>query len=173
MDHTIPQFELEHPWRTRAIVAAALAVIELIVLLSVVLAVVSKPISHKVAGAAEKKVLAPATPKSTPEPKAKPSGPPQPKLTRRETSVLVLNGNGRTGAAAAEGSRVRALGYLIAGVGNAPRTDFTRSLIMFRPGYRPEAVRLAKDAGIRAITPLDGLKPKELLGAHLALVLGS
>ena len=171
MEHTLPPLELDHPWRTRAIVAAAVAVIELIVLVSVALALVSRPISAKVANAAEAKVLAPVEPARKPATQAPAVA--QPKLERSETSVLILNGNGRSGAAASQASRVRALGYLVGGVGNAPRSDFTRSLVMFRPGYRPEALRLAKDVGIPVVTPLDGLTSKDLLGAHLALVVGA
>jgi LytR cell envelope-related transcriptional attenuator len=161
---------LDPPWRTRALVAAAVAVIELVVILGVVLALVSEPISHRVAGAAEAKVLAPAKP--APKPAKKPKAPAGPKLERGETSVIILNGNGRSGAAAETADLVRARGYLIGSVGNAPRTDFTRSIVMFRPGYKPEAQRLAKDTGVRVVTPLDGLTAKDLLGAHVALVVG-
>jgi hypothetical protein len=44
---------------------------------------------------------------------------------------------------------------------------------MYRSGFRPEAVRLARDAHIRIVTPLDGLRRSQLQGAHLALVLGA
>jgi hypothetical protein len=43
---------------------------------------------------------------------------------------------------------------------------------MFRPGFEGEARRLGKDIGIRRVTPLDGLRPRELQGAHLAFVVG-
>ena len=97
----------------------------------------------------------------------------KPKLSRAETSVIVLNGNGRAGAAAASAAAVRRFGYTIGTVGNAPRTDFTRTIVMFRKGYRPEAVRLAKDLNVKIVGPLDGLRPKDMLGAHVALVVGS
>lgn len=168
MEHSL---RLDPPWRTRALVAAAVAVIELVVILGVVVAIVSEPISHRVADAAEAQVLAPPDPKPRPEPKAKPARA-VPKLERGETSVMILNGNGEQGAAASESERVRALGYLIGTVGNAPRHDFPQTVVMFRPGYKPEARRLAKELGVRAVTPLDGLSQKDLLGAHLAIVLG-
>ena len=44
---------------------------------------------------------------------------------------------------------------------------------MFRPGYRPEAVRLAADLKLKIVGPLDGLRPADMLGAHVALVVGS
>ena len=89
------------------------------------------------------------------------------------TSVLVLNGNGQTGAAASSAEQLRGLGYLIGGVGNAPRTDYGRSVIMFRPGYEGEARRLGHDLKIKIVGPLDGLRLRDLMGAHVALVVGS
>ena len=55
---------------------------------------------------------------------------------------------------------------------NASRSDFTRSVVMYRKGFRPEAERLARDVGVKAVGPLDGLRPKELMGAHVAYVVG-
>ncbi len=63
-------------------------------------------------------------------------------------------------------------GYLIAGTANAPHSDFARTVIMFRPGYRPEAERLGKDFGIRNVTPLDGLRLSDLQGAHVVVIVG-
>jgi LytR cell envelope-related transcriptional attenuator len=168
MEHSL---RLEEPWRTRAVVAAAVALIELVVILAVVVVIVGRPISHRVSAAAEQKVLAPAKPAAKPKKKSKPARA-LPKLERAETSVIVLNGNGLNGAAHEQADLVRARGYLIGSVGNAPRSDFPRTTIMYRPGYRSEALRLAKDTGVRAVTPLDGLTPKDLLGAHLAFVVG-
>jgi hypothetical protein len=65
---------------------------------------------------------------------------------------------------------VRARGYPIGGVGNAERTDYMRSVVMYRPGYRGEAIRLARDLRIKIVGPLDGLKLRDLMGAQLAVV---
>ena len=43
---------------------------------------------------------------------------------------------------------------------------------MYRKGYAPEAQRLAKDLRLRIVGPLDGLRPAELMGAHVAVVVG-
>jgi hypothetical protein len=43
---------------------------------------------------------------------------------------------------------------------------------MYRPGFRGEAKRLASDLGIRRVSPLDGLRARDLQGAHLAFVVG-
>jgi hypothetical protein len=57
-------------------------------------------------------------------------------------------------------------------VGNAPRSGYGRSVVMYRAGRRPEALRLARDLQIRLVSPLDGLRPRDLLGAQLAVVVG-
>jgi hypothetical protein len=43
---------------------------------------------------------------------------------------------------------------------------------MYRGKFRPEALRLARDVHARLVTPLDGLRPSQLMGAQLVLVLG-
>lgn len=169
MEHSPSLPQLRSPWRTATVVASAVAALELVLLVVLGVALLAEPVSQHVRKAAEQKVLAPV---AKPKPRAAaPVG--APKLTRAETSVIVLNGNGRAGAAAAAADDVRRFGYTIGTVGNAPRTDFTRTLVMFRPGYRAEAVRLAKDLRVKIVGPLDGLRPADLLGAHVALVVGA
>jgi hypothetical protein len=168
VEHSIPQpLDLAHPWRTRAIIAGAVAAVELLILLVTGIVLVAPALGRHVRHAASVKALAPA-----PAP-TKPAKPSQPTLTRGETSVLVLNGNGRAGAAAAEAQKIRGLGYMIGGVGNAPQTSYGRSVVMYRPGFRPEAVRLAHDARIAIVTPLDGMRRSQLQGAHVAVILGT
>ena len=164
--HSFPQ--VRSPWRTATLVASAVAALELVVLVVLGVMLLAEPVSQHVRQAAEAKVFAPVKPKPR---VAAPLG--KPKLARPKTSVIVLNGNGRAGAAAASAAAVRRFGYTIGTVGNAPRSDFTRTLVMFRKGYRPEAVRLAKDLNLKIVGPLDGLRPKDMLGAHVALVVGS
>jgi hypothetical protein len=166
VEHSLPQ--IHSPWRTATLVAVGVAALELVVLIVLAGALLASPVSQHVRKAAEAKAFAPIATK----PK-KPVRAAQPKLSRAETSVIVLNGNGRAGAAAEGADRVRAFGYTIGTVGNAPRRDVTRTIVMYRKGFRPEAVRLAKDLKVKIVGPLDGLTPKDMLGAHLALVLGS
>lgn len=111
-----------------------------------------------------------STPAADPVKKQTPA--PVAKLARNETSVIVLNGNGIQGAADEAAGVVQSLHYLIAGTANAPRTDFARSLVMYRPGYKGEAMRLAKDVRLKRVVPLDGMRAAELQGAHVALILG-
>ena len=88
-------------------------------------------------------------------------------------TVLVLNGNGRQGAAAAAAARVSHRGYRIGGVANAGSTDFTRSLVMYRRGFEGEGRRLARDLGIHLVGPLDGIQTSQLHGANAVLVVGA
>jgi LytR cell envelope-related transcriptional attenuator len=156
------------PWRTATLVASAVAVLELVLILVLATFLLGRPVAERMEQAAEKKVLAPA-------PAAKPDvrlAPDAPRLSRRETSVLVLNGNGAAGAAAIASALVHRKGYVVGGVGNAERTDFTRSVVMYRKGFKPEAERLARDVGVQVVGPLDGLRASDLMGAHVAYVVG-
>jgi hypothetical protein len=143
------------------VVASAVAAVELVVLLVVGVALIAKPVAAQVRKAAEHRAMASL---AAPPPKPKQPRIGAAKLARGDTAVLVLNGNGRTG--------VRAKGYRIASVGDAPRRDFTRSLVMYRPGFAAEGRRLARDLRIRIVGPLDGLGVRAIEGAHAVLVLG-
>ena len=67
---------------------------------------------------------------------------------------------------------MRGLAYIVTGAGNAPRTDYARTMVMYRKGYAREAQRLAADLKIKVVGPLDGLRANDLMGAKLAVVLG-
>ena len=167
MEHTFSPPQI--PWRTATLVACAIAVVELVLVVALGVALLAEPVSRHVTKAAEQKVLAPVA-KKKPKPAAKVS-PATPVLTRAETSVLVLNGNGTPGAAAATAERARGRGYAIAGVGNASG-DHARTVVMYRGGHEAEAQRLARDIGVKIVGPLNGLKKSDLMGAHVAVVLG-
>lgn len=134
--------------------------IGLVLLLFVAVGMMSKP-STADAKDARVKHRAPGRPEPT-----------RPTLTRAQTKVLVLNANGITGAAATEASRARARGYKISGTGNAALTH-GQSVVLYRPGHRPEAKRLARDEGIPLVGPLDGITPRQLHGAQVVIVLGT
>jgi hypothetical protein len=103
----------------------------------------------------------------------KPTPPGAPKLTRGQTHVLVLNGSGAAGAAGTASELLRGRGYQITAVGNAQeQSSTTRTLVMYRRGYRAEAARLARDVHSRIFTPLDGMRRGALLGAQIVLVVG-
>jgi hypothetical protein len=154
--------EHHHQWRTIAVVIAGVAALELLILVIVGVALVAKPMAHRAITHAAK---TPAVTKPKPEPVL-------PLLPRRLTSVTILNGNGVSGAAAAEASRVRVRGYIVGQVGNAPRGSYGNSVVMYRAGRVREARRLARDLGIAIVSPLDGLRKSDLHGAKLAVVVG-
>ena len=92
---------------------------------------------------------------------------------RSRISVLVLNGNGVSGAAGTEATDILIRGYRHAIPTDAPNLDYARSLVLFRPGWQREAERLAQDARIRAVTPLDGRVAPEYAHVPLVLILGA
>jgi hypothetical protein len=166
------------PWRSAAFIAASVAVVELLIILIVGIWLFGKFFSDEVSkatdpttvarAAVERQLEAQGTP--TPATEDEPGG--KALLKRGETSVLVLNGNGVTGAADEAARKVQKKHYMLAGTGNAASTDYPRSLVMFRPGHEAEAERLAKDLDIRRVVPLDGMRKNELQGAHVALIVG-
>lgn len=165
--HSLP----DRPWKAAAVVASGVAVVELAALVVLAVGAIARPVAQEAQRVAVERTLPPVA-RSAPAPKAEPSRVPA-ALPRGETAVVVLNGNGVAGAAAEVGDRVKRLGYVLGAVGNAPRSDYGRTLVMYRPGREAEARRLARDLGVRVVAPLDGLTPAELLGAHVALVVGA
>ena len=172
MDHPLPVPDaLIRPWRTAAYVAAAIAAVELVLLLVIGGGAVMGAVSDRLELAAQERVLAPAKPVK----KAaahRPTPPPAAKLPRSRTVVMVLNGNGRTGAAAVAAARVHSRGYQVGVVGNAPR-QVARSIVMYKPGFVGEGGRLAKYLGVALVGPLDGMRARELGRAHVVFILGS
>ena len=160
VEHVLPN-PSRHPWRTIAVVAAGVATLELVGLVVAGTALLAKPVAARARAAAVKHAAAEASPKALPL------------LPRRSVRVTVLNGNGIAGAAAEAASRVRARGYKVGVVGNASGSGYGMSAVMYRAGRRREAVRLARDLEIRLVSPLDGIRPRALHGALLAVVVGS
>ena len=85
----------------------------------------------------------------------------------------MLNANGAQGAAGSTAMRLRAAGYRSIATGNAAHGRDAASIVMYRPGYRPEARRLARDLGVRLVGPLDGLRIAELKGSQVVEILGN
>ena len=162
MEHAVPFPDFR--WRTAAIVAAGVAALELVGLIVVGTVALGHSItSHRARAAVASQPPRPAA--SQPLQHAA--------IPRTKTRVVVLNGNGQAGAAGAEADAVRARGYKISAVGNAPRPSQGPTLVMYRPGFAAEAHRLARDAGIGVVSALDGLKASSLHRAQLVIVLGA
>lgn len=170
MDHA-QEIPAPFPWRAVAVLAAGIALVELVALIAIGLvhlaprataepkpASAAKPAVH-VAGRVHVRVHTVKVPSV-------------PLRPRSRVRVLVLNGNGVSGAASAEAARLEARGYRIGGATNAERHDYARSMVMFVPGWSKEARRLAHDIGIRMVAPVDGLHPSQLRGSGVVLLLG-
>ncbi len=175
MDHPLPAPDaLIRPWRTAAYVAVAIAAVELLLLLFIGGGKLLGWASDRMQLAAEKHVLS-TTAQEQHKPAhirtRKPAHAPAAHRPRTKTTVLVLNGNGRTGAAASAAARVHARGYRIGQVTNAPE-QVPRSIVMYRPGFAGEGRRLGRDLGVKLVTPLDGMRAKQLRGAQLVFILG-
>ncbi len=157
--------DLVRPWRRATIAVSAVAAIELMALAGVAIVLLGNPIARHFRESA----AAAASPRKR---TAMPAPAKKALLPRNETSVMVLNGNGQAGAAAAAADRISARGYLLGNVGNAPSIT-PHSLVMYRLGFEAEGRRLSRDLHIRIMRPLDGMRPAQLLGAHLVLIIGT
>ena len=159
MEHVHP-LDRPFPWRAAALAAAAVALFELTALL----ALAGARLFH-VHHAAVQTQPVPGTRRVSRE-HVRPLRP------RSRISVLVLNGNGVSGAAGAEATQLLRQGYRHAAPSDAPST-YARSIVLFRPGWQREAQRLARDAGIGAATPLDVRLPGSERGYQVVLILGT
>jgi hypothetical protein len=150
--------------------------VELVLLLGAVLLLLAKPLSHAMQRHAEAAAAAPPAAKHVKAAavrKVKRAQVPVARLPRSRVGVIVLNGNGRNGAAGDAAARLESLHYRVRSTGNARRSDYASSVVMYRRGYEGEGARLARDLHIRIVGPLDGLSTKALHGGQLAVVLGA
>jgi hypothetical protein len=155
------------PWRGATLVVGAVAAIELFVLIGIVAL-------HLVPTHAATRTASPAKTRHVRTiahvAKTSPVIPSHPLRARRSVRILVLNGNGVQGAASTEAARLQSAGYRIAGAKNAQRHDYARSMVLYAPGWVKEAQRLARDAGINLVAPIDGMKLK---ASQAVVVLGN
>jgi hypothetical protein len=172
VEHSVSPLEIVRPWRTATLVATAVAGVELVLLIVAGMILLGKSLAphaqsasaHRTA-AARHTTVAPAAPARPVRAVAR--------LSRAQTGVLVLNGNGVQGAAAQAAALVRARGYRVDRVGNAPHTGYARSIVMYRPGFEGDARRFARDVNVAIVEPLDGMRPAQLHGAQVLLILGT
>jgi hypothetical protein len=131
---------MDETWRKTAIAVTVVAALELVALAALAMALVGNPLSRHL----REEAAAAAAPRIRTTPAVLPT---KTTLTRAETSVIVLTGNGQAGAASAAAHRVSARGYMVASVGNAPDSS-PRAIVMYRRGYAAEGKRLARDRGL-------------------------
>ena len=164
---------LIRPWRTATLVASLVAAVELVLLLGAGFLLLAKPLAHAMQKHATAAAFAPTQKHDAAPVKHEQVAIAQPKLLRSQTGVFVFNGNGRSGAASSEARTLSNLNYTVPGTGNAKRQDYATTVVMFKKGFQPEAVRLAHDLGVKIVGPLDGLTSSALRGGQLAIVLGA
>jgi hypothetical protein len=164
VEHAV-SFDEVRPWRTAAIVASGVAALELLALIVAGAFLIGRPFAERSAKTAPQPAAKQATAKQAPKRAAI--------LSRGRTRVVVLNGNGETGAAATEADAIHARGYRISAVGNASEPAEGPTIVMYRPGYVAEAKRLAHDAGINIVTAVEGLNPRSLHRAQLVILVGN
>jgi hypothetical protein len=170
-----PSLARPFPWRTATLVVGAVAAIELVALAllgGTRIAHLFQPLVHSPVASARAAAQPAHRTAAHVKPLKLPAVPSHPLLPRSRVSVLVLNGNGTSGAAATEAAQIHALGYPLPAAKNAARHDYARSMVLFRPGYAAEAHRLARDAGIRLVSPVDGVGKAQLRGSPLVVILG-
>ncbi|MGD0714176.1 MAG: LytR C-terminal domain-containing protein [Gaiellaceae bacterium] len=174
MDHA-QQLPRAFPWRTATLVMGAIATLELVALIVGGALLFTRPLHHLAAKGAAPEHAQRATAAARPAVHVRRATrvPSLPLRPRSRVAVLVLNGNGFEGAARAEAARLRGIGYRIGGAKNAARRNYARSMVMYAPGYGKEARRLARDAGVRLVAPVDGMSPAALKASPLVLLLGS
>jgi hypothetical protein len=171
-----PPDALIRPWRLATLAASLVAGVELVLLVVLAFILFAKPLSRAIQHRASATGSAPTKPKATRQATHKLVKPPPvgaAKLPRARTRVLVLNGNGRAGAAHREAARLQGIGYRIGGAANAKRSDYATTVVMFRPGFAAEGHRLARDLHVSVVGPFDGLRRAALHGSQLVVVLGA
>jgi len=181
----VRHFRAAPPWRRIAIVVGIVAAVELALLVVAGVSLIAKPVQSSMKrAAAEQARTAPAKKAATHAVAvAKHAAHPaavsaaiaaavEVHLPRTKTAVLVLNGIGTPGAAGRTAERMRAQGYRIDGVTNAARMDYTRTTIMYRPGFGGEAARLGRDLKVPLVGPLDGMHTTDLGAAQLVVIVG-
>jgi LytR cell envelope-related transcriptional attenuator len=171
LDHSLapaPPFELgARNWRRLTIAIGAAAAAAIVLLVVAVILIVPALAHHLKPARATTTIPQGAVGPHTPAGRAK--------LSPAQTPVMVLNGNGRGGAAAASAHTIRSLGYRLGLVGNAQRMDYPVSIVMYRPGLRAEGLKFAKKVGVpaAAVGPLDGIRVSKLGRAKLVYILGA
>lgn len=172
MDH-VQDITAPFPWRAVAVLAAGVALVELVALIAIGLMHLAPKATAEPTPAAPAKSAAHVAGRVHVRVVHTVKVPSVPLRPRSHVRVLVLNGNGVSGAASAEAARLQALGYRIGGATNAERHDYARSMVMFVPGWIKEARRLAHEVGVRMVAPVDGLHPSQLKGSGVVLLLGT
>jgi hypothetical protein len=85
--------------------------------------------------------------------------------------VAVLNGTDVEGLAGRFGDQIDERGYSLGAITNSPMT-FEQSVVMFRPGFKPEAQRVARELNIREVRPMGNAIAEAGASAKIAVIVG-
>jgi hypothetical protein len=93
------------------------------------------------------------------------------KVKPSEIDVTVLNGTSVAGLAATFGDEVESKGFNLGAVTNSS-SSFEESVVMFKPGHKMEARKVAKQLGISKLQPMNGEIQSVSAGADVAVIVG-
>lgn len=93
------------------------------------------------------------------------------KVKPAEIEVTVLNGTSVPGLAATFGDKVEGKGFSLGAVTNSS-SSFAESVVMFRPGHKPEGRKVAKQLSIQKMQMMNGEIESVSAGADVAVIVG-
>ena len=93
------------------------------------------------------------------------------KVKPAEIEVTVLNGTSVPGLAATFGDKVEGKGFSLGAVTNSS-SSFAESVVMFRPGHKPEGRKVAKQMSIQKMQMMNGEIESVSAGADVAVIVG-
>ena len=99
------------------------------------------------------------------------SGTHQAQLHPADVEVAVLNGTAVPGLAARFGDQVEHAGFKLGAVTNS-QSSFAASVVEFRNGFKPEAVKIAKELKIDRVRPMTPDIVQVSAGASVSVVIG-
>ena len=85
--------------------------------------------------------------------------------------VAVLNGTDVEGLAGSFGDRIDERGYSLGAITNSP-TTFEKSVVMFRPGFKPEATKVARELNINEVRAMGNAIAEVSASAKIAVIIG-
>ena len=85
--------------------------------------------------------------------------------------VAVLNGTDVEGLAGRFGDQIDERGYSLGAITNSP-TTFEQSVVMFRPGFKPEAQRVARELSINEVRAMGDAIAAVSASAKVAVIVG-
>lgn len=93
------------------------------------------------------------------------------KLAPGEIEVTVLNGTAVPNLAADYGHKVEAKGFKLGALGNTSQ-PVEKSVVMYKPGHKPEAKRVARQLKISHLAAMNSEVKSASSGAKVAVVIG-